>query len=1127
MRPDGESFRGIGGASGGGSAASPVRVDLTVTLDAKAASVVADAARKLKNRFSIGEPPGALPVKDERDESIGVTPAAKRAKRADENVAPGAKPSGPARTPLEGDFRGAQVASLEDSAERLTTNATATATATAAREETRWTETQPPDVRGKEIRSPTAAECARARARTRAPGDALPPADVAAEAAAALAKKPQAVDVHWFPARAKDTSGPPGFKLDRAVALVLREAGVPELYSHQKAACDAALREEKSVVIATPTASGKSLGYVVPLLTRLSERRSSRAILLFPLKALANDQLEKLRRLTATAGRLADSGAFDDAKSAPLLRKLKHIASVSAATCDGDTSKSARAAIKTEKTQIVLTNSDAMHHFVLPGFVNGKFSRAFFRELEFVVLDEAHAHTGVEGSHVANVLRRLLRVCRECGNENRVRFICTSATIANPAAHVRALTTVEPVAVTESGAPRAPRAMVLWRPAELRGRANDSSRDSVPVDAARSEAPEYSTRARRSPMVEAADVVADLVRRRASCLCFVTARALTERLCRDVRERLVRSGDQALALRVDSYRGGYGAEERRLIETKLRKGELLALITTSALEMGIDVGALDATVHVGVPATASSMWQQAGRAGRRGASSVAIVISCETPLDAYYLERPKELWHRAPEPAVVDPANVAILEQHLPCAAHEVPIDVRRDTPVFDDAALGRRLRETAAATATTATTIAPYQTPYLLALKRALAPTRSPADLPAGERNGGWHDGTPLLVYNALEKRVMCRAGYRPHADVSLRGFPRDGRDWVVLDVTKGDGARLGGGAEVERVEPRDAMKRVYPGCLFSCRRGAFRVVGPLDFENRVAKCVRASPAEARRRWTSPTARVEVAPVAAPDPKRGVPPRLSRVAHGATRVATGRAVVTERVVGFSSAVGGESGGNVSHAVYPKPLLCGQPYATDATWWRLPRDAMLKIPGNRVKEAAWGVLNLVRALAPSAATCDARDVGGTVHVSSASEARGRVVDGDHVSDDSVGEERRSSTLFETTPFFGDDGDDYDETIGGGGSDLVATLCLYDAVPGGVGLASRLFRGMDDVWEKALDAVSRCACAEGCPSCVRAGRNHHVETDKKYARVALEAMTAAWLRRARGPDDSPETHKTLW
>ena len=185
---------------------------------------------------------------------------------------------------------------------------------------------------------------ARARARGRARrATPSPPADVAAEAATALAKKPQAVDVHWFPARAKDTSGPPGFKLDRAVELVLREAGVPELYSHQKAACDAALREKVRRHPAS-TASGKepSKMPVVPLLTRLSERRGSRAVMLFPLKALANDQLEKLRRLTATAGRLADSGAFDDASDAPLLRRLKHIASVSATTCDGDTSRRAR-----------------------------------------------------------------------------------------------------------------------------------------------------------------------------------------------------------------------------------------------------------------------------------------------------------------------------------------------------------------------------------------------------------------------------------------------------------------------------------------------------------------------------------------------------------------------------------------------------------------------------------------------------------------------------------------------------------------------------------------------------------------------------------------------------------------
>ena len=1116
MRSDDEPVRGIGGAAGGTPAASPVLVDLTVTLDAKAASVMADAARRLKNRFSIGEPPGALPVKDERGEDLGVTPAAKRARRADENVAPGVKPSAPARTPPAGDFRGARVAGLEDSAERLTatTEAAAAKASVAAREETRSSSSQQPSRRAEEARSPTAAARARARARAKAAaGDGLPSApdlgeksetpDVAAEAAAALARKPQAVDVRWFPARAKDTAGPPGFKLDRAVELVLREAGVTELYSHQKTACDAALKGE-SVVVATPTASGKSLAYVVPLLTRLSERRSARAVLLFPLKALANDQLEKLRRFTAAAGRLADSGAFDSGsrENASLLRRLRAIASVSTATCDGDSSASARAAIKSEKTQIILTNPDALHHFVLPGFVSGKFSRAFFHNLEFVAVDEAHAHTGVDGSHVANVLRRLLRVCRECGNES-VKFVCTSATVANPAAHVRALTTRDPVAVTESGAPRAPRAAILWRPPDVDVRKKSPADPGGEAHEPKASPPTVLVRdgdeklggadfdadapaARRSALAEAADVVADLVRRRAACLCFVRARSLTERLCRDVRDRLMKSGDQALALFVDSYRGGYGAEERRSIERRLQRGELRALITTSALEMGIDVGALDATVHVGVPATASSMWQQAGRAGRRDASAVAVVIARETPLDAYYLERAAELWRRAPEPAVLDPANVAILEQHLPCAAHEAPLDVPRDTPVFDDAALGRRLRASAAESSA-AEKQTPYQTPYLLALKRGLAPTPK-SDSP--RRFGGWNDGTPLLALDRRTKRVTCRPGYRPHADVSLRGFPRDGHDWIVLDVTKG-ACVANGAIEVERVEPRDAMKRVYPGCLFSNRRGAFRVTHPLSIEDRVARCLRVPPAEARRRWTSPMVRVEVTP-AAPDPAKGVPPRLKRVVHGATRVHAGRVAMAERVVGFVSAVCGRDDGSGSGRTktrYPEPLLACA-YATDATWWHVPRDALVKIPGDRVKGAAWGVLNLVRALAPSAATCDARDVGGTVHFSDEEEAF-------------------STRRGDAEAFFPSDDADAPRSAPRSG-DVVVTLCLYDAVPGGVGLASRLFHALPDVWEKALAAVSRCACLEGCPSCVRSG-TAPFETDKRYARVALEAMTAAWLR----------------
>jgi len=268
----------------------------------------------------------------------------------------------------------------------------------------------------------------------------------------------------------------------------------------------------------------------------------------------------------------------------------------------------------------------------------------------------------------------------------------------------------------------------------------------------------------------------------------------------------------------------------------------------------------------------------------------------------------------------------------------------------------------------------------------------------------------------------------------------------------------------------------------LFSCRKGTFLVVGPLEEKDRVARCVRVNPAEARRRYTSPSIRVVIEPLLAPDPTKGVPERATRVVRGATRVAAGRVAVTERVVGYVSSVRGEHSNRAERqrTTYPEPLFSGA-FVTDGVWWRLPRDALLRIPPDKIKEAAWGVLNLVRAMAPSAATCDARDVGGTVIV----------------------ETSCGSSLF----------DDEFESTNAGGDDLVVTLCLYDAVPGGVGLASRLFQILGDAWDAALDAVSKCACLEGCPSCVRAGRATFVETDKKYARVALEAMTAAWLRGA--------------
>ena len=248
--------------------------------------------------------------------------------------------------------------------------------------------------------------------------------------------------------------------------------------------------------------------------------------------------------------------------------------------------------------------------------------------------------------------------------------------------------------------------MVLWQPPLLKKSSNDqggtygtgnshnySRQSSKASDISVGIYPGDEIAARKSPVTEAACVIADLVRQNVSCLAFVRARSLTDSIVRDVRHLLVKSSDQALALKVDSCRAGCSTEERRLLERKLQSGETKVLVTRrSALEARIDVGRLDATVHVEVPDTASAMWQQAGRVGWRCVRSVAIVIASEKLLDAYYLEHANELWHREPENATCDPSNTQILDQHLPCAAYEIPIDLRKDAAVFDDKDAAMRL---------------------------------------------------------------------------------------------------------------------------------------------------------------------------------------------------------------------------------------------------------------------------------------------------------------------------------------------------------------------------------------------------------------------------------------------------
>ena len=216
------------------------------------------------------------------------------------------------------------------------------------------------------------------------------------------------MDVTWLPGSEKNTQSPDGFTLNKAVALTLKEAGVSELYSHQKKATLEVLKMKKSVVIATPTASGKSLCYLLSLLTRLSKRKSSRAVLLFPLKALARDQLLKPQKFTSAAGRLANSGKFDSDKK--LVARLHAISKITSACCDGDSTEGEKKLMKDEKTQVILTNPDTLHHRIFPGYTSGKWSTPFWQNLEFIVLDEAQTQRGVAGSHVSNVLRRVLQV---------------------------------------------------------------------------------------------------------------------------------------------------------------------------------------------------------------------------------------------------------------------------------------------------------------------------------------------------------------------------------------------------------------------------------------------------------------------------------------------------------------------------------------------------------------------------------------------------------------------------------------------------------------------------------------------------------------------------------------------
>ena len=407
--------------------------------------------------------------------------------------------------------------------------------------------------------------------------------------------------------------------LDPRIAEALRARGIHDLYAHQARAWEL-IEKGHHVVVVTPTASGKTLCYNLPALQCLVHQPDARILYLFPTKALAQDQLAELEEL---------------ARTLPEMRMF---------TYDGDTPQDARRAVRA-RANLVLTNPDMLHSGILPHHTKWA---SLFQNLRYVVIDELHAYRGVFGSHLANVLRRLRRICRHYGSAPQ--FVMASATIANPGELARRLTGESVEELAESGAPTGDKLFVCYNPPVVN--------------------PELGIRA--PYLGEAARLAVRFLREKIATIVFAQSRLATEVLLTAIKGGVAdRTGDSGI---VRGYRGGYLPTRRRAVEKGLREGEVLGVVSTNALELGVDIGHLDVAVLAGYPGAIASLWQQAGRAGRRSGSSAAVFVASSAPLDQFMVTHPEYLFGTPPEHARVNPDNPFILANHLKCAAFELPV---------------------------------------------------------------------------------------------------------------------------------------------------------------------------------------------------------------------------------------------------------------------------------------------------------------------------------------------------------------------------------------------------------------------------------------------------------------------
>jgi DEAD/DEAH box helicase domain-containing protein len=715
---------------------------------------------------------------------------------------------------------------------------------------------------------------------------------------------------HYIPSTAAELCQLPG-DLATALRAALRARGIEALYTHQ-ARSYTAVREGRHLVVVTPTASGKTLCYNLPVLQRILEKPTSRALYLFPTKALAQDQLAELGALAAQL---------------PV--------EIRADTYDGDTAPGRRTQIR-EAGHIVLTNPDMLHTGILPHHTRW---RRLFSSLEYVVIDELHTYRGVFGSQVANVVRRLKRICEFYGSAPR--FLCASATIGNPLDLAQRLLEAEDIELVDrNGAPRGEKRLIFYNPPLL----------------------DRHLGVRRSSLLEARRIAGPWLRRGIQTILFCRSRLQVEVMLSYLQQDLAPRLDAQH--RVRGYRSGYLPLQRRAIEAGLRSGEVTGVVSTNALELGIDIGSLQAAVLVGYPGTIASTWQQLGRAGRKSGAT-AVFVASSSPLDQFIVRHPEYFLGSSPEEGLVDPDNLLVLAGHLQAGLFELPFLERERLGRADVQALLEMFSDDGSAT-----------------------------------RSGN--------------RWFWSREAF-PAENVSLRRMAAD--NVVIVDTSRPRPEVIG------EMDQFSAPVFLHEQAIY-LHEGAQYHVDQLDWE---AKKAYVRPVEVDH-YTDALMSLRVEVLDTFGGPEGGP--LAR-SHGEVKL-TSVATMFKKIRFHTHE-------NIGSGPIHLPE---QTLHTTAWWISMDDELWSKLGRDSLEAGLQGMAHALRHVAALRLMCDPRDLGAVAEVRSTHTRR-------------------------------------------------PTVTVYEAYPGGVGYARRLYELHDQLLASAADLVTECPCAAGCPSCIGPPSPHRI------------------------------------